>query len=138
MEMPTWLLSQVSIRAHRLLTDSLATADARGYDYRILAALDEFGPASQISIGRRTGIDRSDVVAAVDHLVARGYVRRTQDSQDRRRNVITVTPSGRAQYRRLDRLIVGVQDALLAPLSSGERTRFVELLHRLVGAAPVD
>ncbi len=38
---PTWLISQVSAQAHRLLTQALAAAGARGYHYRLLAALAE-------------------------------------------------------------------------------------------------
>ena len=52
---PTWLISQVSARAHRLLTDRLAAAGARGYHYRLLAALAEFGPSSQASLGGTRG-----------------------------------------------------------------------------------
>jgi hypothetical protein len=42
-EKPTWLISETSRHAHRLL----AEAGSRGYDYRLLAALQEFGLASQ-------------------------------------------------------------------------------------------
>src|SRR5450755_496003 len=94
--LPTWLISQTAIHAHRMLTDELATADARGYDYRLLAALQEFGPASQAALGRRTAVDRSDVVATVNALADRGLVKRTPDPIDRRRNVITITPAGEA------------------------------------------
>ena len=36
-----WLISQVSTHAHRLLTERLATAGARGYHFLLLAALEE-------------------------------------------------------------------------------------------------
>src|ERR1700730_1217386 len=57
-EKPTWLISETSRHAHRLLTEKLAEAGSRGYDYRVLAALQEFGPASQARLGRRTVMDR--------------------------------------------------------------------------------
>src|SRR5262249_9477228 len=79
--------------AHRLLTEKLATAGSRGYHYRLLAALQEFGPASQAMLGRRTAMDRSDVVAAVNELADRGLADRSPDPADRRRNVITITPA---------------------------------------------
>lgn len=129
---PTWLLSQVAMHGHRLLTDGLAPASSRGYHYRLLAALEEFGPASQARLGGRAGVDRSDVVAALNDLAARGMVERTQDPTDRRRNIVTITPAGRAHLRRLDRLLAGVQDELLAPLSPAERTELVRLLTRVL------
>jgi DNA-binding MarR family transcriptional regulator len=129
---PTWLLSQSSGHAHRLLTEGLATADAIGYHYRLLAALAEFGPASQATLGRRTGIDRSDVVAALNDLAKRGLVERSPDPADRRRNIITITPAGTDQLRRLDTVVAGVQDQLLAPLSPAERQQLTRLLARIV------
>jgi MarR family len=67
------------MHGHRLLTDGLAPAASRGYHYRLLAALEEFGPASQARLGGRAGVDRSDVVAALNDLSARGMVERTPD-----------------------------------------------------------
>jgi MarR family transcriptional regulator, lower aerobic nicotinate degradation pathway regulator len=129
---PTWLLSQTSMHGHRLLSEGLATADAIGYHYRLLAALTEFGPASQAALGRRTGMDRSDVVAALNDLAARGLVDRSPDPSDRRRNIITITPAGTDQLRRLDAVVAGVQAQLLAPLSPAERQQLTRLLTRIL------
>ena len=129
---PTWLISQVSTLAHRLLTEKLAIAEARGYHYRLLAALQEFGPASQASLGRRTAMDRSDVVAAINELASREQVQRAPDPADHRRNVISITPAGAAHLQRLDGLLTDVQDELLAPLSRGERDQLTRLLSRVL------
>ncbi len=129
---PSWLISQISTHAHRLLTDRLAAASARGYHFRLLAALEEFGPASQASLGRRTEMDRSDVVAAINELAAQKLAERATDQNDRRRNIITITAKGRAHLRRLDTLLTDAQDELLAPLSPGERQTLVGMLTRLL------
>jgi DNA-binding MarR family transcriptional regulator len=131
-EKPTWLISQISAHAHRLVTERLATAGARGYHFRLLAALAEFGPASQARLGRQTGMDRSDVAAAVSELASQQLVRRATDQTDRRRNVITITVRGRAHLRRLDALLADVQDELLAPLSPGERQSLPVMLTRVL------
>jgi MarR family transcriptional regulator, lower aerobic nicotinate degradation pathway regulator len=112
--------------------DRLAAAGARGYHFRLLAALEEFGPASQASLGRRTGMDRSDVVAAINELAAQKLAERATDQNDRRRNIITITAQGRAHLRRLDALLADAQDELLAPLSPGERQALVGMLTRLL------
>ena len=128
----TWLISQVAARSHGLLTERLAAAGARGYHYRLLAALAEFGPSSQASLGRRTRMDRSDVVAAVSELAAQGLVERAADPADRRRNVVTLTPRGTVRLERLDQVLAAVQDELLAPLSGAERAELSRLLARLL------
>jgi len=129
---PSWLVSEVSRVAHRLLTGKLATVGSRGYHYRLLAALREFGPASQAKLGRRTGMDRSDVVAAVNELVGRGLADRSPDPADGRRNIITITPAGTAHLRRLEALLDDVQNELLAPLSPAERQQLIHLLTRIL------
>jgi DNA-binding MarR family transcriptional regulator len=131
-ELPTWLISETSRQAHRLLTDKLAGAGSRGYDYRLLAALQEFGPASQATLGRRTGMDRSDVAAVLNDLAGRGLAERSADPADGRRNVITITPAGTAHLRRLDELLADVQDELLAPLAPAERQQLISLLTRVL------
>ncbi|HEX8861054.1 MAG TPA: MarR family transcriptional regulator [Actinomycetes bacterium] len=95
----------------------MSTRDAAGhrrrYHHRLLAALEEFGPASQAALGRRTGIDRSDVVAALNDLAGRGLVHRSPDPADRR-NTIAITPAGAEQLCLPDGVLAGVQDKLLA------------------------
>jgi DNA-binding MarR family transcriptional regulator len=134
LETPSWLITRAYAHSHRLLADGFAAADSRGYHYRLLAALEEFGPASQADLGRRTGIDRSDVVAALNELADRGFIKRSPDPDDARRNVITITPAGTRQLRRLEKVLAGVQEKLLAPLSTADRTKFVRLLARLLEA----
>ncbi|MFG1919214.1 MarR family winged helix-turn-helix transcriptional regulator [Micromonospora sp. NPDC048898] len=129
---PTWLLNQTASHATRLLTEGFAAHDLRGYHYRLLATLAEDGPASQADLGRRCGIDRSDVVAAVNDLAGRGLVVRAPDPTDRRRNVISSTEAGAAEARRLGDTLDRVQHDLLAPLSTTEREQLTHLLTRLL------
>jgi DNA-binding MarR family transcriptional regulator len=134
-ELPTWLVSRAYAHSRRLLAEGFASAGVRGYHYRLLAALEEFGPASQVALGGRTSIDRSDVVAALNELADRGLIERARDPDDGRRNVITITAAGRRELRVLDRVLAGVQEKLLAPLSAAERAQFVKLLTRLLESA---
>ncbi|SCF19960.1 MarR family winged helix-turn-helix transcriptional regulator [Micromonospora mirobrigensis] len=129
---PSWLINQVATHAGRLVHDGFAAHGARGYHYRLLAALHEHGPASQADLGRRCGIDRSDVVAALNELAARDLVRRTPDPDDRRRNVVTLTEPGRRELDRLTTTLDQIQDTLLAPLTPADRTELTRLLTALL------
>ncbi len=129
---PSWLLTQLAVHAHRLASDGFGEVGARGYHYRILAALDEFGAGSQADLGRRCSMDRSDVVAAINELAGQGFVERKPDPEDRRRNIVTLTEAGDRQLRRMDRALDKVQDDLLRPLSAGDREDLTRLLTRLL------
>lgn len=130
--MPSWLISQTAVCAGRLVNEGLAAQRARRAHYSVLAALDEFGPASQASLSRRCGIYRSDLVALVNEMTELGWLRRAPDPDDRRRNVITLTPHGGRYLRRLDRMLAGIQDNLLAALTPNERVQLVRLLTRVL------
>jgi len=134
-ERPTWLISQAYLRATGLLQEGFA-ADGdklRGYHYRLLAALEERGPASQAALGRGTGIDRSDVTAALVELEERGLVQRSVNPADRRRNVVSITAAGTRRLEELDAVVDAIQERLLAPLSAEERRQFVTLIRRIAG-----
>ncbi|MFC4054505.1 MarR family winged helix-turn-helix transcriptional regulator [Actinomadura syzygii] len=127
----SWLINMVSAHSHRLVGDGFAAAGARGYHYRLLAALDEYGPSSQATLGRHTGIDRSDVVAALNELAEKKLVERAPDPSDRRRNIITLTPDGARHLAKLDDVLAGIQDDLLEPLDPSERAQLTALLTKL-------
>ena len=128
---PTWLLGRANARSQALLADAFSSAGMRGYHFRLLAALEQHGPASQAELSRTTGIDTSDVVAAVNHLVSTGLVRRERDGDDRRRNAISITESGLIEVERVGAAVDRVQDVVLQPLSDRERTTLLRLLAKL-------
>jgi MarR family transcriptional regulator, lower aerobic nicotinate degradation pathway regulator len=130
--LPSWLLTQTANHAHRLVTDGFSSVHARGYHYRLLATLEEFGPASQATLGRRSDIHVSDMVATINELAEHKLVERAPDPADRRRNIISLTTSGKRQLRRLEKRLAERQDELLAPLSPKERQRLTEMLSRLL------
>ncbi|MFF4772917.1 MarR family winged helix-turn-helix transcriptional regulator [Microtetraspora fusca] len=132
MNTPSWLITQTATHAHRMVSEGLSAAEARAYHYRLLAALEEFGPASQAALGRRCGVDRSDMVSMINELADRRLLERAPDPSDRRRNIITITAAGLRQLRRLDDVLAEVQDVLLAPLSAEERDQLAGLLARVL------
>ena len=72
----TWLISRAYGRSRGLLNAGFAASGAglRSYHYRLLAALEEWGPVGQADLGRSTSLDRSDVVAVLGELERLGLV----------------------------------------------------------------
>src|SRR5882757_2750244 len=133
---PTWLISRAYTHCTALLAAGFEAKGngLRGYHYRLLAALEQWGPASQADLGRDTGIDRSDVTAALTELDSRGLVERRVDPDHKRRNIVTITPQGLDVLLDLDAMVDEVQEAVLAPLSAAQRRQFVSLMSRLLTA----
>jgi DNA-binding MarR family transcriptional regulator len=131
---PTWLISRAYARSTGLLREGFeADADGlRSYHYRLLAALDEWGPASQADLGRGTSLDRSDVTATLGQLESRGLVERSVDPENRRRNIVSITRDGTTRLNALDHVLADIQDKLLAPLTPTEQRQFLKMLRRIV------
>src|SRR6478752_6390365 len=133
---PTWLISRAFARSSGLLAAGFESCGRglRSYHYRLLAALDEWGPASQADLGRGTGIDRSDVTAALSELESRRLVERSVDPGHRRRNIVTLTSEGVDQLRELDAVVDNVQEQVLAPLTPTQRRQFIGLISRMLAS----
>ncbi|MCF6509348.1 winged helix-turn-helix transcriptional regulator [Blastococcus sp. MG754426] len=132
-KLPSWVINQLALRAARLTADLLGHTSVRS-DFAVLAGLEEFGSVSQADLGRRLGMDRSDVVAILNRLQNDGLVQRSTDALDRRRNTVTLTAAGRRHLNELEVQLGAVQNALLKPLSAGEQQQLTSLLLRTLDA----
>lgn len=99
----------------------------------MLSSLFEFGPSSQIEIGRSSQLDRSDVVATVRRLEEQSALTRHPDPADRRRNVVELTEYGRERLGQLDVVVAGVQREVFASLSRADLTALVAMLDSIAG-----
>ncbi|MET0135701.1 MAG: MarR family winged helix-turn-helix transcriptional regulator [Kibdelosporangium sp.] len=130
-ELPSWLLAQVTLQAGRIVSEALAEEGVRRHHYTVLLTLSEQG-SSQADLGRRLGIDRSDLHAVLNDLEGDDLVARVRDEEDRRRNVVELTTKGATILKRLAVKVEEAQDALLRPLSKSERAVFNRILKILL------
>jgi DNA-binding MarR family transcriptional regulator len=125
------LLGMTAAQTRQVAGDALAAAGAGKDDFVVLAALAEFGPASQAALASRTRIYTSDLVAILNGLAGGGWIRRAPDPADKRRNVISITTDGQHRLATLDTILAGVNDHIMAPLSPAERHQLFALLGRV-------
>lgn len=71
---------------------------------------------SQLEIAALLGIDRTTMVGVIDALEGKGYVERRRSDQDRRRNVVTLTPAGQESLEAAEQVRARVERDFLAPL----------------------
>jgi DNA-binding MarR family transcriptional regulator len=131
-QLPSWLASEVAKKAARLVAEALAQDGVRRAHFAVLTALAEQGAVSQAALGRRLAIDRSDLHEILGELEPAGFVARVRDEQDRRRNLVELTPAGAAALKRLDARVEAAQAELLEPLSARERRELRRLLAALL------
>lgn len=125
------LVGMTAAQTQRVSSEALRAIGAHKDHFVVLAALAEFGPASQAAVAGRARVYKSDLVAVLNELSDGGWIRRAPDPADKRRNVITITPAGEARLAHLDRILSAVNNHITAPLSADERAQLFDLLTRV-------
>jgi DNA-binding MarR family transcriptional regulator len=130
------------------LVEYIARVARRAYDNcqepgclrpRHLNALDlmyERGPLSQHALGEALSLDPSNVVGLLNELEERGLIVRERDPADRRRHIVSLAPSGKAELATAGSQLASVEDDLLRALSADERAVLRDLLMRVARGTP--
>ncbi|MEU7589566.1 MarR family winged helix-turn-helix transcriptional regulator [Micromonospora sp. NPDC049230] len=130
--LPSWLLGRAAARGHRLVAEALAHEGIRMMHHAVLATVAELGPLSQAQLSRTLGVDPKDMVSIVHDLHTEDLITRAPDSADRRKNAISISPTGTRLLRRTERLGEQANAELTAALTPEERQHLVRLLTRIV------
>jgi DNA-binding MarR family transcriptional regulator len=131
-----YLLKHVQLRFSELTAAALAPAGINGSEAAVLRTIDNPNPLAQGEIARRMGIDRTTMVALIDDLQERGLVRRRQDPDDRRKNIVELTETGRDITRQATKARERAEQAFLGPLSADEAEQFKKTLRALLYEPP--
>ncbi|MER5198643.1 MarR family winged helix-turn-helix transcriptional regulator [Streptomyces sp. NPDC002755] len=132
--LPSWLAGRVAARGRSLVAEAIAEEGLKLPHHAVLAAVSEYGPVAQADLVRRLSIDAKDVVLLLNHLEEAGLAVREPDSGDRRKNAVTVTPTGIHTLERCAKLAEQANAELLAPLDTAERQQLIALLTRVYEA----
>lgn len=128
-----FLLGKAAQLGAELVEDALQPLGLKARHYGVLVALQELGPSSQHALGQVLRIDRTTMVATIDHLEKLGYVHRTPHPSDRRSNQVKSTPAGTAVLKTVRKAVAAADEALVSRLSARQRSQLLDLLRQLCG-----
>jgi DNA-binding MarR family transcriptional regulator len=100
----------------------------------LISRVERFGSASLSDLASDSFASAAALSQMVDRLARQGLLTRTEDSIDRRRKAIRVTPRARALLRRLEAARSADYDLGLRPLTPELRTRLAAALDEVVSA----
>lgn len=89
------------------------------------------GGLTQKEIGQRCGVDKTTMVATLDHLEAAELVRRRSSPTDRRARLVSVTPAGETVLARAQEIARRIEGEVLGTLPAADREAFLATLQRL-------
>jgi DNA-binding MarR family transcriptional regulator len=128
-----FVLSTVAVKVTELLETALEPLDLRIRHYRLLLLLAVEGTRAQSSIGPALSVDRTTVVALVDHLEKLGAVKRVR-CEDRRAYFVELTAAGKRLARQAIARVRAVETQIFAPLTPDEQQTLRRLSARLLAA----
>jgi MarR family transcriptional regulator, lower aerobic nicotinate degradation pathway regulator len=96
-----------------------------------LSKLAETGPCSQNQLGRLTAMDVATIKGVIDRLTARGLTETSQDPEDGRRLLVSLTRAGQQLAEKVASNALAITRETLAPLEPKERETLMALLNKL-------
>lgn len=122
------------------MAEGLAPLGLNLRDYTVLLAAERASLESlsrtQLALSRFARLDKSTMVVAVDALEKEGLVERRSDHRDRRARIVVTTEAGRELLACAERVVLDVEDEVLAELDAEERQTLRGLMKRLVVERP--
>lgn len=104
-------------------------------EYAVLDRLSSTGPIPQQRLGQELHVHSSNLVAVLDELEGRGFIRRPRDPDDRRRYRLELSDEGASALRSAQAAAADIERTMLDPLNAAERRQLKELLERVTVAA---
>jgi DNA-binding MarR family transcriptional regulator len=88
---------------------------------------------NQSTLAKAMGLDRSTIVAVIDRLEERGFLRRAPSPDDRRSHALGLTDAGTLFLEEVEPHLHRHEETLAAGLSASERRTLTSLLNRING-----
>jgi len=116
-----WLVMLKAMQAiSRYALADIEKAGLGDSDFRVLEVLLNKGPLPVNVIGPKVNLTPGSISVAVDRLLAKGFVSRTESSEDRRVRVVALTPRGKSVITRVFRAHAATMEKVFADLSRDE------------------
>lgn len=104
-------------------------------DWRVLVAVNQARHMRATDIAQHTTLDKMQVSRAIARLEKKGFLSRTADTDDKRQQILAVTPAGQAAYREVSPLMMARNDYLLQDLTPAEREVLQRYLDQVLNRA---
>lgn len=122
---------KIWLEARRRLDRALASLDLRAREYWLLAIAGR-GNVSQHEIADQFGLDPSSLVAVLDALERRGWLRRQPNPRDRRMHWVRRTEAGDRLFARALPRAQRAEARQLAALSAAQQRQLVAAMRKLI------
>jgi DNA-binding MarR family transcriptional regulator len=125
-----FILRQVWQRHSSIFSRDIGT-NITPTQWAALSKLAETGACSQNQLGRLTAMDVATIKGVIDRLTARGLTETSQDPDDGRRLLVSLTRAGQQLAEKVAPSALAITRETLSPLDARERETLMALLNKL-------
>jgi len=128
-------LSRLSRHLDLARREAFTAQGIESWEFDVLAALRRAGAPYELSPGRllrETLVTSGTMTNRVDRLVARGFVERYPDPEDRRGVLVRLTPEGKDAVDGAFTALLDSERAFLADLTARQQADLADLLRKLL------
>lgn len=117
---------------HLAMWTRVVSTQITSAQYTILLVLERRGEASQRELCDDADLDRSTIADLAGRMERRGLIERRRSTGDARRNVVTLTPRGRSERRRLAPAVEQLQRMLTSHMTAADSAALHHGLQQLL------
>lgn len=123
--------TRASVELKKTFQKHLGPLDLKAVEFSILVLVASNESVNQKQLGQSLEVSAPNMAITLDRMVERGWVERVRSTEDRRAQIIHLTPAGRRLVQQAESIASRMEEEATAVLSEGERLMLIELLLKI-------
>jgi DNA-binding MarR family transcriptional regulator len=129
--------TRASVELRKSFTKHLGPLQLKAVEFSILVMVAANERVNQKQLGQALDVSAPNMAITLDRMVERGWVERVRSLEDRRAQLIHLTPAGAALTQKAEKIASKMEVNATRVLSEAERLLLIELLHKVARGAGV-
>ncbi|CAG1015394.1 Multiple antibiotic resistance protein MarR [Burkholderiaceae bacterium] len=128
--------SRASIELKKTFQTHLGPLDLKAVEFSILVLVASNQGVNQKQLCQSLDVSAPNMAITLDRMVERGWIERVRSTEDRRAQLIHLTPAGQALVRKAEKIAATMEQEAVGVLSEAERMLLIELLLKVARGRP--
>lgn len=124
-------LLRLANQRHAVIFQEHTVENLTPMQFSALIQISEQEECSQNKLGRLTAMDVATIKGVVDRLRHKGFAISRPDPDDKRRTLLSLSPSGKELIKEMHQIGIRISRETLKPLTSSERQSLLKILKKM-------
>ncbi len=129
--------TRASVELKKTFTRHLGPLKLKAVEFSILVLVAANERVNQKQLGQALEVSAPNMAITLDRMVERGWVERVRSTEDRRAQLIHLTPTGRLLVQKAEKIAATMEHEAVKVLSEAERALLIELLQKVARTRPM-